>query len=321
MNLRLPLLLLLACFCLAGLAFTYLLIVRANEQRERIERRLSKTLRPHGGSVAEDTLAPMRVSLPVVKPSVDARIASLLGADLARRELYPAPWWLVALIALVPARLVSYPVEYLVGPVGMLAIPCVYWLICIKFFRTCHQRRVTTLFQQFPDALAMIVRAVRVGIPLTEAIRAVGSEANEPTATEFARLASEVSIGAPLDQALRAMAERNKVAEYRFFATALSLQNQTGGGISETLENLADVIRKRVAARARGRALAAEARASATALAILPVLAMGGLGVMKPEYIGVLFVTSTGHGILAAGTLLLGFGILAMRAIIQKSLS
>jgi tight adherence protein B len=212
-------------------------------------------------------------------------------------------------------------VEYLVGSMGILATPLVYWVICTKFFRSCHQRRVNTLFQQFPDALAMIVRAVRVGIPITEAIRAVGSEASEPTATEFARLSNEVSIGAPLDQALRVMAERNKVAEYRFFATALSLQNQTGGGISETLENLADVIRKRVAARARGRALAAEARASAAALAILPVLAMVALWLMKPDYIAVLFVTPTGRGILAAGALLLGLGIFSMRTIIQKSLS
>jgi len=117
------------------------------------------------------------------------------------------------------------------------------------------------------------------------------------------------------------MAEHNKVPEYRFFATALSLQSQTGGGISETLENLADVIRKRVAARARGKALASEARASAGALAILPVLAMAALWLMNPGYINVLFVNPTGHEILAAGALLLGFGIFAMRTIIQRSLT
>jgi tight adherence protein B len=117
------------------------------------------------------------------------------------------------------------------------------------------------------------------------------------------------------------MGERNKVPEYRFFATALSLQAQTGGGIAETLENLADVIRKRVAARARGKALAAEARASATALAVLPGLALGVLSVMNPDYIGILFTTDAGNQILAAAVLMLCFGIYVMSTLIRKSLS
>ncbi len=121
---------------------------------------------------------------------------------------------------------------------------------------------MATLFQQFPDALAMIVRAVRVGLPIVEAIRVVARENAEPTAREFAGLVAQTTIGVPLDDALREMAERNRLPEYRFFATALSLQSQTGGGLTETLENLADTIRKRVAAKLRGHALAAEARMS-----------------------------------------------------------
>lgn len=318
MNIRVPLLLLLAGFCLVGLVVAYMLILSAERHRQRLGQRLSTVLRQ---SEAADDGAPLRVSVALTKRSLAARIAGLFGADLARRELYPLPWWLVPLISLALARLVAFLLEFTVGPLALLGMPLVWWVICSKFFASCHQRRVATLFQQLPDALAMIVRAVRVGIPVTDAIRIVAREAAEPTAAEFVRLADEVAIGTSLDQALRSMAERNKVAEYRFFATALSLQSQTGGGISETLENLADVIRKRVAARARGRALAAEARTSAGALAVLPFLAMGALWVMNPGYIGILFINPTGHTILAFGALLLGFGILSMRAIIQKSLS
>jgi tight adherence protein B len=111
------------------------------------------------------------------------------------------------------------------------------------------------------------------------------------------------------------------VAEYRFFATALSLQNQTGGGLSETLENLAEVIRKRVALKQRGYALAAEARTSAGILAILPFFTAGALAVMNPGYLGLLFNDPGGQRILAVASGLMLLGILSMRSLIRRSLS
>lgn len=319
MNLRLVLLA--ACLCLVGLAFSYLLITRTQERSKRLAMRLSKALGQHRDLLPDLGAGRLRVSVPGARGSPLSRVAAFFGADLARTELYPIVWWLVPPLALVAARLGAMLPEILIGPTALLAVPFGCWLLCRKFFQSRHQRQVTILFQQMPEALAMIVRAVRVGIPITEAIRVVAHEAAKPTCVEFARLADEVAIGAPLDEALRGMAARNGVPEYRFFATALSLQAQTGGGISETLENLADVIRKRVAARARGKALAAEARSSALVLSVLPVLAMGGLWLMNPGYIGVLFVTPTGHTILASAALLECFGTFVMRTMIQKSLS
>lgn len=198
MNVRLPLLLLLACICLSGLGFTYLLITQAEAQRKKLAQRLSKALKRHG-EAAEEFTAPMRLAIPEVKRSLLARFAGLLGADLDRRDLYPIAWWLVPVIALVPARLIALLAEFLVGPTGIMLTAPACWLISVKYFQSRHARHVTILFQQFPDALAMIVRAVRVGIPLTEAIRAVAREAAEPTAGEFARLSDEISIGTQLD--------------------------------------------------------------------------------------------------------------------------
>ena len=322
MTTRIRLLLLFACFCLLVLLLSFIMIRRLVGRRRQLQQRMAKTLGHHqGGAVSVEMFTPMRVSVAVAKKSLTDRLAGLLGADPARAELYPVKWWLVPLIALFPAWLGAQLVAFLLGPVGMTALPLDTWIITVQFFKFCHNKRLTALFKQFPDALAMIVRSVRVGIPVTEAIRSVSKQIAEPTATVFARLSADVAIGTPLDEALRAMAEQHKVAEYRFFATALSLQSQTGGGISETLDNLADVIRKRVAARARGKALAAEARASATALAILPLLAMLALWLMNPSYIAVLFFDPTGNKILAAGALLLGFGVFVMKLIIQKSLT
>ena len=138
----------------------------------------------------------------------------------------------------------------------------------------------------------MIVRSVRVGIPVLGAINSVAREAQEPTAAEFASSAMSWLVGVPLDQAVVNMAARTDLPEYRFFATAIGLQAQTGGGLSETLENLADLIRKRVALRQRGHALSSEARTSALMLGALPVVMGGGLWLLNPAYMGLLFNTS-----------------------------
>ena len=138
------------------------------------------------------------------------------------------------------------------------------------------------LYAQFPDALAMIVRAVRVGIPLSEGIHTVAREATPPTGPEFGLLYDRVAIGVTLEDALREMAGRNQLAEYRFFATALALQSRTGGGLTEALEGLADVMRRRLALKARGLALAAEAKTSIMILASLPFVSGGALGGVEP---------------------------------------
>jgi tight adherence protein B len=117
------------------------------------------------------------------------------------------------------------------------------------------------------------------------------------------------------------LASRTRLPEYRFFATALGLQSQTGGGLTETLENLADVIRKRVALKARGLALAAEARTSAAILAALPVLSAVGLAVLNPEYIAPLFKEGPGQTLFGIAVLWLSMGLLVMRWLIRKSLS
>ena len=154
-----------------------------------------------------------------------------------------------------------------------------------------------------------------------EAMRAVARETPEPTGPEFARLVDQVSIGVSVDEAVLDMASRCGIAEYRFFATALSLQNQTGGTLSETLENLADVIRKRVALAAKGKALASEARTSAMVLAAMPIVTGGGLWALNPGYVGMMFKDPTGRTLFGGAVVSLCTGIFTIRTIIRKSLS
>lgn len=166
----------------------------------------------------------------------------------------------------------------------------------------------------------MIVRSVRVGIPVSEAIRTVSREGPEPTAIEFGRLSDQVAIGVALEDALRDVAVRSGLPEYRFFATALALQAQTGGALTEILENLADVIRKRVATRARAHALASEAKTSSYILAALPVVTGLAIGVLNPKYMSLLFTDPMGNKVFAAAIGMLGLGMGVMRLTISRSL-
>ncbi len=248
-------------------------------------------------------------------------VLNLAGYDPDRRSQYPLPWWVVLIGAIALARGEAALTGVLMGQIALLQLPVAALIFSRLYWRFYDTRRQKRLYMQLPDALATIVRSVRVGIPVTESLRAVARDAPEPTAEEFRRLADQVRIGAALEKALIETATRSGVAEYRFFATAIALQAQTGGGLTETLETLADVIRKRIALRKRGFALAAEARTSAGLLAALPFVTAGAMALLNPAYISLLITDPTGQKILAAafGMLFMGMGV--MKLIIRKSLS
>jgi tight adherence protein B len=194
-------------------------------------------------------------------------------------------------------------------------------ILLVRTFLGWSSNKVSrTLLSQFPDALAMVSRSVRVGVPLNEAVRIVGRETQSPTREEFAKVADQVQIGVDLETALLDMAERNNISEYRFFATALALQSQTGGGLTETLETLADTIRKRENARKRGHALASEARTSIYVLAVLPIVVGAMLFVINPDYIGLLFTDPVGEMLLGIAVGMLISGLWVMQQIIKASL-
>ncbi len=249
------------------------------------------------------------------------RVLLWLAYDTTRPEQYLAQWWLVLPVGVIVARLGVQLLIPLIGSIGLVLVPVGGLLLTRQFFLWCLKRRRQALYSQFPDALAMIVRGVRVGIPVAESMRVIAREAPEPTAPEFRRVADRVALGAVLENALFDMAERNSLAEYRFFASAIGLQSQTGGGLSETLDNLGDVIRKRVALRARGMALASEARTSIVILCGLPVVDGLLMFLLNPAYIGRLFDNDLGKKVFAGAIVLFIVGLTSMQVIVKKSLS
>ena len=308
-----------ACASLAGLGVSGFLVSRAQAQRERKAMRLASIVTPH--------LRPTRIAMtaflaPEQKQEISAlhTAAWLFGFDLEKSALYPAKWWIVLFVTFGAAWIIQSVSAGLLGSASLAAIPVCWVLLSRSFFGWVENRLKKALLAQFPDALAMIVRSIRVGIPVLEAVRAVSCEIPTPTGTEFGRLINQVAIGASLEDAVAELARRGGLPEYRFFATALALQTQTGGTLSETLENLADVIRKRAALRAKGHAMTSEARSSAMILAALPVFTGGLLYLLNPPYIMLLFTDPTGQSIFTSALISLGTGLFVIRTIIRRTL-
>lgn len=309
---------LLVLLCFVGSA---LLLLRAQAREQEVAVRLSRIGTLYAPTRAARSQRPAELGDVLRLKERGTAILRLMGYEAVKRSHYPVPPLAVVACALGIAGLLGFLLQKLLGPLALALSPVAGLLLARLFWKTCDARRQRKLYVQLPDALAMIVRAVRVGVPLTESFSTIAREAEAPTTEEFARLADRIRIGVALEDALAEQAKRVGLPEYRFFATALTLQAQTGGGLTETLENLADVIRKRIALRKRAHALASEAKTSAIVLAALPVFTGGLLEVINPQYINLLFTTSAGNWVLLAATGMLATGGFVMRTIIVKSLT
>ena len=186
----------------------------------------------------------------------------------------------------------------------------------LKMQQDAAERRFLDLF---PDAIDMVVRMVRAGLPVIAAIRSVGNETPQPVSGVFTSLADQVDIGILFDDALVQAGERVGLADFRFFVVSVSLQHATGGNIAATLEILSEIIRKRRAARLRANATTAEVRISAIILGSLPFVVIGGLLIMSPAYLTPLITDPRGNVIVGAAIVSMFLGFATMRQMMRHA--
>ncbi len=167
----------------------------------------------------------------------------------------------------------------------------------------------------FPDAIDLIVRALRAGLPVQEAIGNVARDVKDPVGGIFRRAQQEIHLGVPIETALWRVARTVRTDEFNFLIVALSIQRETGGNLAETLANLSQLLRARQQLRLKIRAFSSEARATMLIMAGLPFLVGGGLFLISPSYIGPLFTTSTGQMVTAGAACSMGIGIFIMNKI------
>jgi tight adherence protein B len=197
----------------------------------------------------------------------------------------------------------------LIGIVIGVGLP--HWLI-----GRMGKKRILSFLNLFPDAIDLMVRALRSGLPITEAIVSAAHEIADPVGVELRTVESGMRMGRDLDSLLWDIAKRIDAPELRFFIIALGVQRETGGNLAETLNNLSDLLRRRKAMRQKARAMASEARASTAILGSLPILVTVILFLTSPSYIRTLFTDVRGLMLLglAVGMLLSGIGIMVKMA-------
>lgn len=174
-------------------------------------------------------------------------------------------------------------------------------------------RRLKAFVAEFPEAIDLIVRGLKSGLPIPESIRNVAKEMRGPVSEEFGQVTEKMKLGVTLDDALVEITERITVPEYRFFVISLSVQRETGGNLAETLENLSDILRQRRQMRLKIKAMSSEANASAAILGSLPFALFAILALVNYQYVSLLFTDPRGHIMLGGGLFMLAIGVGVMR--------
>jgi tight adherence protein B len=170
---------------------------------------------------------------------------------------------------------------------------------------------------QFADAIDVIVRGVKSGLPLNECLRMIAKESPQPLAGEFQVVCDAIAMGVPVDQALHKMYQRTPIQEVNFFNIVLNIQQKAGGNLSEALGNLSGVLRSRKLLREKIKAFSSEAKASAMIIGSLPIIVMLLVYMTTPAYMSTLFTTDFGHLLLLIASGLMGMGIYIMRSMIN----
>ena len=152
------------------------------------------------------------------------------------------------------------------------------------------KRRGNTFTTKFPDAIELLVRGLRSGLPVTETLGVVAKEVPGPVGEEFKLITERIKIGKTMEDALQDTADRLAMPEFNFFCITLAIQRETGGNLAETLANLADVLRKRAQMKLKIRAMSSESKASAYIVGALPFIVFGMIWWINPAYIGQFFI-------------------------------
>jgi len=179
------------------------------------------------------------------------------------------------------------------------------------------KRRQAKFLVEFANAIDIIVRGVKSGLPLNDCLQIIATEAPEPVKSEFIDLIEQQKVGVPLARAFERMHDRMPLQEVNFFAIVIAIQAQTGGNLAEALSNLAQVLRDRYRLQAKVRAFSAEAKASALIIGSLPPCVMGIVYFTTPTYIDLLFTEKLGNVMLMVSATWMLIGVLVMRKMIN----
>jgi tight adherence protein B len=179
------------------------------------------------------------------------------------------------------------------------------------------KRRINKFNSSFPDAIELMVRGLRSGLPISETLGIVASEVPGPVGLEFRTVADKMKIGRTMEAALQETADRLGTAEFQFFVITLAIQRETGGNLAETLSNLSDVLRKRAQMKLKIRAMSSESKASAYIVGSLPFVVFGLVYMINPDYMAGFFSDQRLMVAGLGGLMWMGIGVFIMAKMVN----
>ncbi|MDB5570847.1 MAG: type secretion system protein [Hyphomicrobiales bacterium] len=180
-----------------------------------------------------------------------------------------------------------------------------------------RQQRFKMFGAEFPNAVDVIVRGIKTGLPVVDCLKIVATEAQEPVRSEFKIVVEDQTLGMPLAEAVQRLPDRMPVSEAQFFSIVIAIQSRTGGSLSEALGNLSKVLRERMKMRSKIKAMSAEAKASGGIIAALPFCVSGVVYLTSPKYISLLFTETSGNIVLVGCAIWMLMGVMVMRKMIN----
>lgn len=318
----LPLLISLGIFVVFGCIMSALILNNKSKNQQRVmavvQGQAGLTINQKNSSNAQDQrrndLAKKLKEAGSGKPKTGNSISErIMQAGL---KMSVKQFWIFSVVSCVVitglAKLAGFAdlVVFLAMIIGFFGFPRFYLKMKMN-------KRQKDFMADFPDALESMMRLLKAGMPVSEAIKMVSKEFTGPIGEEMSRVYDEQKIGVPLPEAVLECARRVPLTEVQMFATAIAIQTQTGSSLSEVLQNLSTVIRSRFQLKRKIKALSSEAKASAGIIAALPLFVMGGLYLVNREYIMLLFDEPTGNTLLIAAAFWMAIGVLIMRQMIN----
>ena len=243
-----------------------------------------------------------------------------LRLRLIRAGFQPEPrnFWMLSGIAglvvmavsMISVPSASFVIHLVLGLAGTFGLPRWYLGFATK-------RRQSKFVDEFADALDVIVRGVKSGLPLNDCLMVIARESPEPVRSIFREVVEQQRVGVPLGEALDRSIDLMPIAEMKFFTIVISIQQQAGGNLAEAIGNLSAIMRSRKQMRGKVQALSAEAKASAYVLGSLPFAVTTMIYLSSPQYITLLFSTSVGNFMLVCSGVWMSLGVLMMRKMIN----
>jgi tight adherence protein B len=312
----------LAMVCLGGLALVAMPYLTGEVRAEKRQAQFTNRAEMREQAAAQRAAASRRDQVTKGLKELEQRQAANKKTDLMTRIQRAGVGWsrqryyvqsvAMALVCALLALVVSRNLYVTLGAllVGGLGLP--RWTLSYLI-----KKRVKRFIEEFPNAVDVIIRGVRSGLPLGDCIRIIAQEAAEPVRTEFRYIIESQSLGLSVAEACERLYQRVPAVEANFFGIVIAIQQKSGGNLAETLANFSRVIRERRKMKGKIQAMSAEAKASAGIIACLPFTVAILVYLSSPDYIRLLWTTNHGKVAMLISAFWMFCGVMVMRKMIQ----